>query len=126
MGPRLLPPGGGGAGQGRACGTAGGGGLRTGPRKGPPDRLRRGSTYRAKVEEVAVMATRQTGTGNPEPGADDSGAEDSGVPDERLRLIFTCCHPALAMEARAALTLRTLTGLGTSEIARAFLVSQAT
>jgi len=67
------------------------------------------------------MATRQTGADSPEPGTD-----DGGVPDERLRLIFTCCHPALAMEARVALTLRTLTGLSTAEIARAFLVPEAT
>jgi RNA polymerase sigma-70 factor (ECF subfamily) len=67
------------------------------------------------------MATRDTGPDNAEP---DDG--DDGVPDERLRLIFTCCHPALAMEARVALTLRTLTGLSTAEIARAFLVPEAT
>ena len=54
----------------------------------------------------------------PEPAQD--------IPDDRLRLMFTCCHPALAMEARTALTLRTLTGLTTAEIARAFLVSEAT
>jgi RNA polymerase sigma-70 factor, ECF subfamily len=95
--------------------------LMTVARNGAIDRLRRSTTHRAKVEELAVMATRQTGTGDPEPGA-----EDSGVPDERLRLIFTCCHPALAMEARVALTLRTLTGLSTAEIARAFLVPEAT
>src|SRR5574340_314299 len=51
----------------------------------------------------------------PEPGGD-------AVPDERLRLIFTCCHPALAPEAQIALSLRTLCGLTTEEIARAFLV----
>jgi len=91
-------------------------------RNGAIDRLRRSSTYRAKVEELAVMAAREeTGTDTPEPAAD-----DSGVPDERLRLIFTCCHPALAMEARVALTLRTLTGLSTAEIAHAFLVPEAT
>jgi RNA polymerase sigma-70 factor, ECF subfamily len=95
--------------------------LMTVARNGAIDRLRRSSTYRAKLEEVAVMATRETETGNPEPGAD-----DSAVPDERLRLIFTCCHPALAMEARVALTLRTLTGLSTAEIACAFLVPEAT
>ncbi len=93
--------------------------LMTVARNGAIDRLRRSSTYRAKVEELAVMATRETGTDNPE-------LDDSGVPDERLRLIFTCCHPALAMEARVALTLRTLTGLSTAEIARAFLVPEAT
>jgi RNA polymerase sigma-70 factor, ECF subfamily len=51
---------------------------------------------------------------------------DSSIPDDRLRLIFTCCHPALAPEARVALTLRTLGGLQTGEIARAFLVSEGT
>ena len=49
---------------------------------------------------------------------------DSAIPDDRLRLIFTCCHPALAPEARVALTLRTLGGLQTPEIARAFLVTE--
>ena len=49
----------------------------------------------------------------------------SGIEDDRLRLIFTCCHPALAIEARVALTLRTLAGLTTAEIARAFLVEEA-
>jgi RNA polymerase sigma-70 factor, ECF subfamily len=52
--------------------------------------------------------------------------DDSGVEDDRLRLIFTCCHPALALEAQVALTLRTLAGLSTTEIARAFLVPEAT
>src|SRR5260221_3700301 len=52
--------------------------------------------------------------------------EMSVIPDDRLRLIFTCCHPALAMDARVALTLRTLGGLTTPEIARAFLVPEAT
>ena len=50
----------------------------------------------------------------------------SPSPDDRLRLIFTCCHPALAMDARVALTLRTLGGLTTPEIARAFLVPEPT
>lgn len=50
----------------------------------------------------------------------------AGIPDERLRLIFTCCHPALTLEAQVALTLRTLGGLATDEIARAFLVPEAT
>src|SRR6202000_1368240 len=86
--------------------------LMTVARNGAIDRLRRRRTYRAKVEELALMATRETGTDNPEPDAD-----DSGVPDERLRLIFTCCHPALAMEARVALPLPTLTGLRAPGIA---------
>src|SRR5207237_3780919 len=54
--------------------------------------------------------------------APDELYEEKAVPDERLRLIFTCCHPALAPEAQVALTLRTLCGLATEEIARAFLV----
>ena len=57
---------------------------------------------------------------------DDPGRETEGIPDDRLRLIFTCCHPALAADARVALTLRLLCGLSTAEIARAFLVPEAT
>jgi RNA polymerase sigma-70 factor (ECF subfamily) len=57
------------------------------------------------------------------PGDDDAG---SGVGDDRFRLMFTCCHPALALEAQVALTLRTLAGLSTAEIARAFLVPEPT
>ena len=56
-------------------------------------------------------------------GADD---DNDAVPDDRLRLIFTCCHPALALEAQVALSLRTLCGLTTEEIARAFLVPATT
>ena len=52
--------------------------------------------------------------------------QDMTFPDDRLRLVFTCCHPALSMDAQIALTLRTLGGLTTSEIARAFLVPEAT
>jgi RNA polymerase sigma-70 factor (ECF subfamily) len=101
--------------------------LMTVARNGAIDRLRRSRTYRAKVEELAVMATRETGTSDDDAERDaDADADDGGVPDERLRLIFTCCHPALAMEARVALTLRTLAGLSTAEIARAFLVPEAT
>src|SRR5204862_723330 len=59
------------------------------------------------------------------PQADSEDGADE-LPDDRLRLIFTCCHPALAPEARVALTLRTLGGLTTAEIARAFLVPEAT
>jgi RNA polymerase sigma-70 factor, ECF subfamily len=56
----------------------------------------------------------------------DDGAEEQAVPDDRLRLIFTCCHPALAMATQVALTLRLLGGLSTAEIARAFLVPEST
>lgn len=64
----------------------------------------------------------------PMPGDSDGPDDvaDSGVADDRLRLIFTCCHPSLRLEARVALTLRTLAGLSTAEIARAFLVSEET
>jgi RNA polymerase sigma-70 factor (ECF subfamily) len=64
----------------------------------------------------------------PEPGTLESVEpdEEQTVPDERLRLMFTCCHPALPVEARVALTLRTLGGLTTAEIARAFLTTEAT
>ena len=58
------------------------------------------------------------------PGPDD--AEEEDVPDDRLRLIFTCCHPAIAVEAQVALTLRLLCGLTTAEVARAFLVTEPT
>jgi RNA polymerase sigma-70 factor (ECF subfamily) len=80
------------------------------------DRLRRAKTGAAKVREAAMF------------GPDDVPAplDDSGVHDDRLRLIFTCCHPALSVEAQVALTLRTLAGLTTGEIARAFLVPEAT
>jgi RNA polymerase sigma-70 factor (ECF subfamily) len=80
------------------------------------DRLRRDATGAAKLQEVAVLSspTEQYDT------------EDAAVGDDRLRLIFTCCHPALSIESQVALTLRTLAGLTTSEIARAFLVPEAT
>jgi RNA polymerase sigma-70 factor, ECF subfamily len=60
------------------------------------------------------------------PEAVEDDVEEPTIPDERLELVFTCCHPALALEAQVALTLRTLGGLETAEIARAFLVSEAT
>ncbi|MEU3164766.1 RNA polymerase sigma factor [Streptosporangium sp. NPDC006930] len=91
--------------------------LTTVARNRAVDRLRREAVGAAKLREVAVMSYE------PEP---EPAWEDDGVPDDRLRLIFTCCHPALAMEARVALTLRTLAGLTTAEIARAFLVGEQT
>ena len=77
------------------------------------DRMRRDQLGASKLREVAVL--------NP---ADEAAADD--VPDDRLRLMFTCCHPALALEAQVALTLRTLAGMTTPEIARAFLVPEST
>src|SRR5262249_43957662 len=61
----------------------------------------------------------------PELGPAERVAASGEIEDDRLRLIFTCCHPALALEARVALTLRTLGGLSTAEIARAFLVAES-
>jgi RNA polymerase sigma-70 factor (ECF subfamily) len=82
------------------------------------DRLRRESR---KSELLAEVATEPT-TSDPMNDRDD----EPEIEDDRLRLIFTCCHPALPLEGRVALTLRTLTGLTTAEIARAFLVSEPT
>ena len=84
------------------------------------DRLRRERSAGAKQPEARAR-WRRCGA----PGRADADEPDE-LPDDRLRLIFTCCHPALAPEAQVALTLRTLGGLTTAEIARAFLVSEPT
>ncbi|MDQ1608343.1 MAG: polymerase sigma-70 factor, subfamily [Microbacteriaceae bacterium] len=81
------------------------------------DRRRRSTSEASKLREVAIMQELESwGTESP----------DDGIEDDRLRLIFTCCHPALTLEARVALTLRTVAGLTTPEIARAFLVPETT
>jgi RNA polymerase sigma-70 factor (ECF subfamily) len=86
------------------------------------DRLRRRRRLTEKTETLAREAALET-----ELRAIETGPEDTmQIADDRLRLIFTCCHPALALEARVALTLRTLGGLTTPEIARAFLVPEPT
>src|SRR4051794_18836883 len=83
------------------------------------DRLRRERRGVQKREELEAL--------EPPPETEDTEPDEAPViKDDRLRLIFTCCHPALAPEARVALTLRTLGGLATPEIARAFLVSEPT
>ncbi|HVA47346.1 MAG TPA: RNA polymerase sigma factor [Pirellulales bacterium] len=82
------------------------------------DRLRRRARLTEKLQSLAESGQIRT----VEMPRDDAG----DIPDDRLRLIFTCCHPALASEAQVALTLRTLGGLETDEIARAFLVPTAT
>jgi RNA polymerase sigma-70 factor (ECF subfamily) len=78
------------------------------------DRLRRERRYEEKLRELELLMP-----GEPE------DLPDTSLPDDRLRLFFTCCHPALAPEARVALTLRTLGGLSTGEVARAFLVGES-
>jgi RNA polymerase sigma-70 factor (ECF subfamily) len=78
------------------------------------DRIRRDRTLAEKLRLLEV------------PEATEDHVDETTIPDERLELVFTCCHPALALDAQVALTLRTLGGLGTDEIARAFLVPEAT
>jgi len=82
------------------------------------DRIRRKARFEEKVESYATSGLIRT--------LEEPDYDTSEIPDDRLRLIFTCCHPALALEAQVALTLRTLCGLETDEIARAFLVPAAT
>ena len=105
--------------------------LRQWPEKGVPDQplawltttarnraidvLRRASVEAGKLREVGSMEQSEP-----------VSFRDSEIPDERLELIFTCCHPALSVEAQVVLTLRSLAGMSTAEIARAFLVSERT
>jgi RNA polymerase sigma-70 factor, ECF subfamily len=95
-----------------------GGWITTTARNRAIDRLRRESRRRELLSEVAMLS----------PGDDDPAMpEEVGpVQDDRLRLVFTCCHPALSTEAQVALTLRLLGGLSTDEVARAFLVAEPT
>jgi RNA polymerase sigma-70 factor (ECF subfamily) len=79
------------------------------------DRIRRDRTLAAKTRLLDAPQA-----------VEDNDVDDTTIPDERLELIFTCCHPALALDAQVALTLRTLGGLTTEEIARAFLVPEPT
>ncbi|SDT43469.1 RNA polymerase sigma factor [Microlunatus soli] len=90
--------------------------LTTTARNRATDRLRRDQSGRAKLRQLAVLARDRS---------DDQPTLEE-IPDERLELIFTCCHPALPFEARVALTLRTLAGLSTVEIAKAFLTAEST
>ncbi|HEX3706859.1 MAG TPA: sigma factor, partial [Mycobacteriales bacterium] len=96
--------------------------LTTVARRRATDLLRREVRFRAAmpllVDEVSAP--------DPADGDFDSGWDEAAIPDDRLRLICTCCHPALAQEAQIGLTLRLLCGLTTTEVARAFLVSEPT
>lgn len=95
--------------------------LTTTARRKAIDRLRRAANYARKQEELRyLVAMDRRDEVQPE------DAVETGLTDDRLRLIFTCCHPALSMEAQVALTLKTLGGLKTHEIARAFFVAEPT
>jgi RNA polymerase sigma-70 factor (ECF subfamily) len=105
------------------------------PREGYPSNPRAWvvATARNKAIDVLRRAGRMEGiraelrhTIESHSDPESSDALDAAIPDERLRLIFTCCHPALALEAQVALALRTLCGLSTDEIARAFLIAPTT
>jgi RNA polymerase sigma-70 factor, ECF subfamily len=96
--------------------TSPGAWLKTTARNRALDRLRRVKVGEAKLKEIAMTIRVSDGCDE----------DDSGIDDDRLRLMFTCCHPALPVEAQVALTLRTLAGLTTTEIARAFLVPHET
>ncbi|HEY8042558.1 MAG TPA: RNA polymerase sigma factor [Polyangiaceae bacterium] len=89
-------------------------------RKKAVDRIRRRVRHGEKVAELAASSPGEAYE------VDDAPEADAGVEDDRLRLIFTCCHPALPLDAQVALTLRTLCGLSTEAIAHAFLVPVAT
>jgi RNA polymerase sigma-70 factor, ECF subfamily len=90
--------------------------LTTAARNRALDVLRRRQTERAKMAEVAVMAGLERA----------ADRDEQPIDDDRLRLLFTCCHPALPVESRVALTLRMAGGLDTRQIAKAFLISEST
>jgi len=93
----------------------GGAWLLTVARRRAIDRLRRASVRNSDMAKAVILQSIET---------DDVPEADYVIPDERLRLIFTCCHPALPSESQVALTLRTLCGLSVREIARAFLTTE--
>jgi len=94
--------------------------ITTVARRKAVDRVRRNRSFDRKLALLQWLETER------EVSSDIDLVEDRPFPDERLKLIFTCCHPALALEAQIALTLHTLGGLSTAEIARAFLTSVPT
>src|SRR5450432_1721636 len=86
------------------------------------DLLRRRSRFDSKAEEIPRLAELEQFAAEPQDDDQSNDLRNNDHNDDRLKLIFTCCHPALVREAQVALTLRTLCGLTTEEIARAFLV----
>ena len=102
-----------------------GGWLTTVARRRAIDALRRGRT-RAANQSALEHLERLVRDDQDTPPTDRYGHDRSGVADDRLRLLFTCCHPALPLEGRVALTLRAVGGLEVSEVARAFLTTEAT
>jgi RNA polymerase sigma-70 factor (ECF subfamily) len=109
--------------------------ITTTARRKAIDRLRRERGLADRIERLAILAAHPPGSDPLTIDAerdpfDDKGFDVEGsdplIKDDRLRLIFTCCHPALALEARVALTVKSLGGLTTAEVARAFLVSEPT
>jgi RNA polymerase sigma-70 factor (ECF subfamily) len=102
------------------------------PREGTPDNPRSWLITTARnraidrIRRKRTLAEKTRLLDAPEAVEDDVELDEAAIPDERLELIFTCCHPALALDAQVALTLRTLGGLTTDQIARAFLVPEPT
>ena len=104
------------------------------PATGPPDNpaawLLQTARRRAidRIRRDRVFAGKRAQLANPDAAGatSEERVDDSRIPDERLRLIFTCCHPALAPQAQVALTLKTLCGLSTAQVAHAFVVAEAT
>ena len=99
--------------------------ITTTARRKAIDRLRRDEVFRRKREALERLSEAELHEQESD-GTESPPEQDPHPTDDRLRLIFTCCHPALSPEAQVALTLRTVAGLSTTEIARAFLVSEQT
>ncbi len=99
--------------------------ITTTARRKAIDRLRRERGLADRIERLAALAARETATAVDDE-EDGEMPDDGAIADDRLRLLFTCCHPALALDARVALTVKSLGGLTTAEVARAFLVSEPT
>ncbi|HEY4096709.1 MAG TPA: DUF6596 domain-containing protein [Baekduia sp.] len=100
--------------------------ITTTARRRAIDRLRRERGLADRIERLAVIAERDTNAGADPLEQLFARDDEPAIGDDRLRLMFTCCHPALALEARVALTVKSLGGLTTAEVARAFLTTEAT